>query len=80
MKAGQKIETTLILRDAEWVGKTKPVIRHRFNDSRGAEFTVYSTANWLKDVGINEAVPVRGVVKKVSDRGVVLSKLRPNYG
>lgn len=79
MNIGDKVEVTCVLRSAGWVGKTRPVIKYEFDDAAGNNYVAFSTANWLKDVGINESVKLRATIGNMNQTGVVLSKPRPVY-
>lgn len=63
----------VILRESEWVGKSRPVIRNVFENS-GGTYVVFSTSRKLRDIPLNSRVRLSGIVKNVNSSGVVVAK------
>lgn len=60
------VELTLRLETAFWVGRDvgRPVIRHTFKDKDGNNFSVFSTRQAIKSIGLGQIVTVTAEVGK----------------
>jgi len=62
-KVNETVELVVVLEDARWIGKERPVIANMFKTKDGDIISIVSTKKIIKAITIGEQVKIRGIVK-----------------